>query len=92
MYPTNPGLVLSMMRWLPLCLLLTGCTTFPQPDTPVAPGNAQIRLSNVSGAAETSLIGFTGVQGSSCVLTVLGELPEGVEAVLEQGSCKAEVK
>lgn len=76
----------------PLCVLITvalaGCSTIPSPQAPLPETNAQVRLSELSGAVEA---GVAGASGTSCVLTVLGRLPLGVAAVMQQGTCMAQI-
>lgn len=65
-----------------VALLLTGCATLPAPS-------AQVRLSQLEGQVEggAALAGGA-LAGRGCVLSVLGELPAGLELVLEQGPCR----
>lgn len=67
---------------------LAGCSTLPQPTEPVPGGNAQVRLSEIQGAVES---GFAGATGSACVLSILGKVPAGVIASLDQGTCAARI-
>lgn len=72
---------------------LTGCASLPDPSEPLAPGNAQVRLSQISGHVEVrpGILTDGEAVGSSCVLTVLGRVPPGVQATMQQGACTAQV-
>lgn len=77
---------------LAMCVALTGCTTTPSPTEEVVEGNSQVRLTEAKGSVEgrTGLFNVNGgVQGDSCILTVLGELPP-VKAHLKKGGCEVE--
>lgn len=79
---------------LALTLLLAGCAAGPDALTSqVAPGNAQVRLSQVAGAVEAGTGIFAGadVTGASCVFTVLGVLSVGTVVSMQQGTCAAQV-
>lgn len=66
--------------------LLAACGSFPTPD-------AQVRLSYVLGAGEagTGLLGGAEGRSASCVLSVVGKVPPGVTAAMQQGTCAAQV-
>lgn len=81
---------MKVITVLVCALVLSGCAVLPSPSATIAPGNAQVRLSQVAGHVETPLGGGEAV-GASCVLTVLGKLPLGTVTVMQQGTCQAQV-
>ena len=69
-----------------IALLLVGCGTLPDPT-------AQVRMSQVQGAIEGGALVTSGVmQGTGCILSVLGKMPERLSAKLKQGDCEVEVR
>lgn len=81
---------MKVITVLVCALAVTGCAVLPSPADQIAPGNAQVRLSQVAGHVETPL-GSGEAIGASCVLTVLGKLPLGTVTVMQQGTCQAQV-
>ena len=85
--------LLAPIVLLVLALLLSGCATATTPAP--AEGDFQARLHRTSGT--TQLSAQERVQGGQagaadgCTLTVIGEVPDGVQATLKTGECSATV-
>ena len=77
-----------------MTLASVGCGTTPSPVVSVPSPNFQARLTDADGAVEGGSTGLIGgrIQGDGCILSILGEVPQGVSWRLAKDECWAEVE